>query len=601
MANYRYKVYQGRKLVSETTTKREAEKEVYNKPTEWYVLDTDTGSKYKTHPGGRWGRVRAWKRSNPTRAGGTDHVDYRYKVFDGRKQVAESTTKKEAEEAAKKLGKGRGSAQDVLGGNVFDYSWSHYRGREMWSWHMADATGALLGEADEAGHPKTFDELEYERLAIEAAREALTTPGGSKRAIAAMVEATKHLPPEARRRAMAASAQGAVARGYADREQRFTPKRNNPRRRHRNPNDANHPDYVAGFYAGIQAVADASSYFSSRRKNPDAAGNSLEYQAGFVAAVQLLGSHLISDTEAAWATVEALSGGAGIAPPPRRPAAPRPGGGTPRPSAPRPSTPRPSAPRPATAGLTPLEAQILETLPDDGSIMSSSEIFGAWEVSGLNVWVGLNEAKLTAGKSEEKIKNKINNLYNAATRGLREKGLIEKVGAGRWSGWRLTSAGSSAETTGVGAGPAPAVPQVGIQTDDDGNIVAVAGKPVKPKAPKAATGSLWSEPAWLKAQAYMTSKGASSELIAKKFKAAKDLADAGKQVAIVYMSTGSGTPMIGIKEITPDKDLAYWLAAIPDDLRFEMPEDYNSPVVPLTLSSNPFYGKGRGRFWGAWG
>jgi len=325
-------------------------------------------------------------------------------------------------------------------------------------------------------------------------------------------------------------------------------KRPNP---HCYKNPADDPDFQRGFSAGLAAIAAATSYYG-KRANPEPEAPSQAspaYQAGFVAAVQMFGVHLISQSDISRAVVEQLAGATLAAPT------------TPRP------TPRKRREKPTTLSQEPevsaLATMVLNVIPPEANSPATKVkrgmIIGA---------VGAIDAK-----AAEQLKKGV--VWSATIKELIAAGLVAQDGTKRGAGYYLTG-------------------KQAMVVEEEPKVKKPRKKRTpkkaeeKPEAPAAAL----NDRALAEAQAAALAAGIPQDEVDNIVTKAKGMYAKGEHPVVGLVTVGGNT----LVSVFPLGDKT--VEGIKNDLRATDPK---ARVFDLLVQSNPYFGRGKARFFGAWG
>lgn len=315
-------------------------------------------------------------------------------------------------------------------------------------------------------------------------------------------------------------------------------------------NPADDPDFQRGFSAGLAAVAAATSYYG-KRSNPEPAAPSQAssaYQAGFVAAVQMFGIHLISQSDISRAVISELAGATLVAPP----------------TMPRPTPPKRRRKKPTLSQepeVSDLAAMVLNVIPPEANSPATKikrgMIIGA---------VGAIDAQ--AGEQLKK-----GATWSGTIRSLIAAGLVAQDGTKRGAGYYLT--GKQAVV--IEEPKKPKKPR----------------KPRKPKEPKQPKPSAELSPAVLaQAQAAALAAGVPQGEVDAIVAKAQEMHAKG-QHPIAGIVTVGGNTMVTVFPLGT-KTLAGIKAAL-------LKSDPGARVFDPVVQENPYIGRGKARFFGAWG
>ena len=318
-------------------------------------------------------------------------------------------------------------------------------------------------------------------------------------------------------------------------------------------NPADDPDFQRGFSAGLAAVAAATSYYG-KRANPEPSAPSQAssaYQAGFVAAVQMFGIHLISQSDISRAVISELAGATLVAPP----------------TMPRPTPPKRRIKKPTLSQepeVSDLAAMVLNVIPPEANSPATKikrgMIIGA---------VGAIDAQ--AGEQLKK-----GATWSGTIRSLIAAGLVAQDGTKRGAGYYLT--GKQAVVIDEPKKPKqPKKPK----------------KPKQPKQPKQPKPSAELSPAVLaQAQAAALAAGVPQGEVDAIVAKAQEMHAKG-QHPIAGIVTVGGNTMVTVFPLGT-KTLAGIKAAL-------LKSDPGARVFDPVVQENPYIGRGKARFFGAWG
>ena len=324
--------------------------------------------------------------------------------------------------------------------------------------------------------------------------------------------------------------------------------RSNP---HCYKNPADDPDFQRGFSAGLAAIAAATSYYG-KRANPEPEAPSQAspaYQAGFVAAVQMFGVHLINQSDISRAVVEQLAGATLAAPP------------TPRP------TPRKRGKKKPTLSQEPevsaLATMVLNVIPPEANSPATKVkrgmIIGA---------VGAIDTK--AGEQLKK-----GAVWSATVKELIAAGLVAQDGTKRGAGYYLTG-------------------KQAMVVEEEPKKPSKKRPPKKrpPKKAEEKPAAVLNDRALAEAQAAALAAGIPQDEVDAIVTKAKEMHAKGEH-PVVGIVTAGGNTLISVFPLG-DKTVE----SVKNDLSAVDP---NSRVFDVLVQSNPYFGRGKARFFGAWG